>query len=83
MTAPSTPIALAAIALLYTVRLTVATIFSRSFVRDNLLPRWLWLIPLRDMLAFCTWALAFLGNRVEWRGSCFRLKPGGRIEELV
>jgi len=46
------------------------------------MPRWLWLIPLRDMLAFFTWALAFLGNRVEWRGSRFMLQPGGRIEEL-
>ena len=79
-----TPVpALAAIALLYCVRLTVATIFSRFFVRDRLLPAWLWLIPLRDMLAFFTWALSFLGNRVEWRGSRFRLRPGGKIEELA
>lgn len=81
--APGTPIALAAIVLLYSVRLTVATIFSRRFVNDGLLPNWLWLIPLRDMLAFCSWALSFLGNRVEWRGSRFVLKAGGKIEELI
>ena len=81
--APSPELGLAAAALLYTVRLGVSTIYSRCFVRDNLFPRWLWLIPLRDMLAFFTWALAFLGNRVEWRGSRFVLKPGGKIEELV
>jgi ceramide glucosyltransferase len=81
--APSPAMALAAIALLYCVHLTVATIFSRYFVRDRLLPAWLWLIPLRDMLAFFTWALSFLGNRVEWRGSRFRLRPGGKIEELA
>lgn len=75
--------ALVAIMLLYTVRLAVTTTFSRAFTRDGLLPRWLWLIPLRDMLAFCTWALAFLGNRVEWRGRRFRLKPGGTLEELI
>ncbi|MDA8428069.1 MAG: bacteriohopanetetrol glucosamine biosynthesis glycosyltransferase HpnI [Geobacteraceae bacterium] len=68
---------------LYMVRLTVSTIFSRRFVRDGLLPRWLWLLPLRDMLAFFCWALSFLGNRVEWRGSRFILKPGGKIEETV
>jgi ceramide glucosyltransferase len=73
----------AAVALLYGVRLTVSTIFSRRFVQDNLLPSWLWLLPLRDMLAFFTWALSFLGNQVEWRGSRFVLKPGGKIEELV
>jgi ceramide glucosyltransferase len=77
------PAALAAILLLYGVRLAVSTTFSRRFVRDGLLPRWLWLIPVRDMLAFCTWALSFLGNRVEWRGSRFVLRPGGKIEEIV
>ena len=81
--APTTPIALAAIGLLYAVRLSITTMYSRRFVADSLLPRWLWLIPVRDMLAFCTWALSFLGNRVEWRGSRFRLRPGGRIEEIA
>jgi ceramide glucosyltransferase len=74
---------LAAVALLYSVRLTVSTIFSRRFVKDGLLPNWLWLLPLRDMLAFFNWALSFLGNRVEWRGSRFILRPGGKIEELI
>lgn len=81
--APTTPIALAAIILLYAVRMTVTTVFSRSFARDGLMPHWLWLIPLRDMLAFCSWALSFLGNKVEWRGNRFVLRSGGKIEELV
>ena len=75
--------ALTAICLLYVVRLTVNTYFSRTLVQDNLLPRWLWLIPLRDMLSFFSWALSFLGNSVEWRGNRFRLKPGGKLEEIV
>jgi hypothetical protein len=35
------------------------------------------------MLSFFCWALSFLGNRVEWRGRRFILKPGGKIEEIV
>lgn len=81
--APEPVSALSAVALLYALRMLVCTVFSRVFVRDGLFPRWLWLLPLRDMLAFFTWALSFLGNRVEWRGSRFVLKPGGKIEELV
>ncbi len=81
--APSPAIGTATVSLLYFVRLCVCTLFSRRFVQDGLFPRWLWLLPLRDMLAFFTWALSFLGNRVEWRGSRFVLKPGGKIEELV
>jgi ceramide glucosyltransferase len=81
--APSLQTGLAAAALLYSIRLAVSTIFSRCFARDDLLPRWLWLLPLRDMLSFFCWALSFLGNRVEWRGRRFLLKPGGKIEEIV
>lgn len=81
--APSLITGLTAIVLLYAVRMTVSTTFSQRFVRDNLFPRWLWLLPLRDMLAFCTWALSFLGNQVEWRGSRFQLMRGGKIAEKI
>ncbi|MHB8057216.1 MAG: bacteriohopanetetrol glucosamine biosynthesis glycosyltransferase HpnI [Desulfuromonadaceae bacterium] len=81
--APSPAVGVTAVALLYVVRVIVCTMYSRRFVRDNLLPKWLWLLPLRDMLSFFIWALSFLGNRVEWRGSRFVLKPGGKIQELV
>jgi ceramide glucosyltransferase len=81
--APSLQVGVTAIALLYTVRLAVSTIFSRRFVRDGLFPCWLWLLPLRDMLAFGCWSLSFLGNRVEWRGTRYKLKPGGTIEEVI
>jgi ceramide glucosyltransferase len=74
---------LAAVALLYAVRLSISTIFSRRLVGDGLFPRWLWIVPLRDILIFFCWALSFVGNRVEWRGSCFRLKPDGTFEELT
>jgi ceramide glucosyltransferase len=82
LVAPSLSTGLAAVGLLYTVRLTVSMLFSRHYVRDGLLPRWLWLIPFRDMFGFSTWALSFLGNHVEWRGSSFVLKSGGKIEEI-
>lgn len=81
--APSPVVGVTAVALLYGVRLSVSLFFSRRFVRDGLFPTWLWLLPLRDMLAFFTWALSFLGNCVDWRGSRFVLKSGGEIEELV
>lgn len=81
--APTPLPGLAAGVLLYAVRFTVSSIFSRCYVNDNLLPRWLWLLPLRDMLAFFTWLLSFLGNTVQWRGSRYLLKSGGSIEELV
>jgi ceramide glucosyltransferase len=77
------PAGLAAAGLLYLVRCLVALVYSRAFLRDNIFPRWLWLLPVRDGIAFVTWGLSFLGNRVHWRGHWYRLLPGGRIAELL
>jgi len=74
--------ALSAISLLYLIRLTVSTCFSRWWVADRLLPVWGWLLPLRDLLAFGTWLLSFLGNHVTWRGQRFLVRPGGRLTPL-
>lgn len=72
----------AAAALLYLVRARVAVIYSRDFLQDRLLPRKLWLLPLRDALSFGVWALSLFGNRVLWRGHLFLLSKGGKIVEI-
>ena len=76
------PWSLAAISLLYLFRFTVATLFSRTLVRDRLLPKWSWLLPLRDLLASVTWLSAFLGNSVRWRGERFRISGDGRLDMI-
>jgi ceramide glucosyltransferase len=76
-------IGLTAALVLYTSRSLVGLAYSRSFVRDRLFPHWLWLLPFRDLLAFTTWGLSFLGNRVRWRGHLFRLLPNGKITESI
>ncbi len=43
-------------------------------LRDSLLRRRLWLVPLRDAIAFLVWAASFASNRVHWRGAEFRVK---------
>jgi len=73
----------AAAALLYLVRGAVALSYSRLFVRDRLLPRWLWLLPLRDAFSLAVWALSLFGSRVLWRGHLFRLSKGGKIVEIT
>jgi ceramide glucosyltransferase len=76
------PTGAAAAILLYLVRTLTALLFSRCFVRDQIFPRWLWLLPVRDGLAFGTWALSFMGSRVRWRGNLFHVLPGGKLEEI-
>jgi len=41
-----------------------------------------WLIPVKDLLQAAVWLLAFLGNRIEWRGQRMRLRPDGTLERL-
>jgi ceramide glucosyltransferase len=72
----------AAVGLLYLVRGAVVLVYSRVYVGDRLLPRYLWLLPFRDLLALATWVLAFAGSRVSWRGHRYRVRPGGRMEEV-
>lgn len=40
-----------------------------------------WLAPMKDLLQIIIWALAFFGNRIEWRGQRFRLRRGGKLVE--
>ena len=49
-------------------------------VRDKTARRTFWLYPLRDLLGFLFWTASFLGSRhLIWRGSRYRLEPGGRM----
>jgi ceramide glucosyltransferase len=45
-------------------------------LRDPVLRRWFWLLPLRDLLSFFVWLASFGVNRIEWRGSSFTLQKG-------
>lgn len=71
--------AFVAATLLYLLRVGVVTFTCRSFIKDGLLPRYLWLLPFRDLLSTATWALAFTGNRVNWRGEFYTLQTGGKM----
>ena len=44
--------------------------------------RYAWTIPLKDILQTAIWLLAFLGNRIEWRGVRMRLRRDGILERL-
>mgnify|MGYP003345043041 CR=1 FL=1 len=38
-----------------------------------------WLVPLRDLFGLCMWLGGFFGSSVVWRGTRYRLDPGGRL----
>lgn len=48
-------------------------------LRDPVLRRRFWLLPLRDLLSFFVWLASFGMNRIEWRGNSFTLEKGRMI----
>lgn len=57
-----------------TLRLAMAWTISVWGLKDPVVRRNLWLIPLRDALAFLVWLASFASNRVRWRGVEFTIK---------
>jgi len=68
---------IAAVCLL--IRMVLAQNLQRRLMpsRNNLVP--LWLVPVKDLLQAATWAGAFLGNTVEWRGQKMCLLRDGTL----
>jgi len=57
-------------------RTAVAVQVGVGIVHDRSVWRHLWLIPLRDLIAFWVWFASFAGHQVHWRGDIFILEDG-------
>ncbi len=51
-------------------------------LKDYTLARYFWLVPLRDLITFGIWIFSFVGDRVQWRGTDFRVLEGGKLSPL-
>jgi ceramide glucosyltransferase len=58
------------------IRLALIWNMSRMIGSDR---RALWLTPFRDLLSFGVFVTAFLGDRVEWRGTRLRVRRDGAV----
>jgi ceramide glucosyltransferase len=79
LVAPSRLIAIGCLAIPLAARLGVALSFGAYGMKDPLLARRWWLIPLRDTLEFLVWVLALLSNRVRWGDTEFYVRRGRLI----
>jgi len=57
-------------------RVAVALQVGIGVVHDRAVWRYLWLLPLRDLIAFAVWFASFADNKVHWRGDIFVLEDG-------
>jgi ceramide glucosyltransferase len=58
------------------IRLMMALVVGGGVLRDRQVTRWLWLVPLRDLIAVLVWLGSYAGHTVAWRGDYFHLKNG-------
>ena len=57
-------------------RVAVARSVGKGILHDRSAPRWLLLLPLRDVIAVIVWLISFAGHTVTWRGKPFKLRDG-------
>jgi ceramide glucosyltransferase len=57
-------------------RVAVALQVGLGVVHDRAVWRHLWLLPVRDLIAFLVWFASFADNKVRWRGDIFVLEDG-------
>ncbi len=74
--APSAAVAAGYVAAYVVLRFLMAWTVGVWGLRDLVLRRRLWLVPLRDALAFPIWLASFASNRIRWRGLEFTIEKG-------
>jgi ceramide glucosyltransferase len=77
--APSDGMAAGYLAAYFGLRFAMAWVVGVWGLRDPVLRRRFWLLPIRDLLSFWVWLASFGMNRIEWRGSAFTLDKGRMI----
>lgn len=66
----------------WVVRLCVAWYVAVRCMKDRSVGRYLWLVPIRDLLSTVLWIASFASHKVVWRGKRFRVERGGRLTDL-
>jgi ceramide glucosyltransferase len=77
--APSAFIAVFYLGAYFALRFAMAWVVGVWGLRDPVLRRRFWLLPVRDFFSFFVWLTSFGMNRIEWRGSSFTLDKGRMI----
>jgi ceramide glucosyltransferase len=71
------------VALTLLLRAWAAAEVGGRVLRDRLVWRQWWLVPLQDLLSFVFWLAGFFGNTVTWRGRKYYLFRDGRFAPVA
>jgi ceramide glucosyltransferase len=78
--APTDTIAAAYLLAYFVVRLTMTWVVGVWGIKDEVLRRRIWLVPVRDLIYFAVWVAGFLSRRVWWGGTQFEVRNGEMVE---
>ncbi len=70
------PVSLWLLAMSFFLRLALAMAVGVELLGDRETLAYLWLLPVRDVVAMGLWVAGFAGNTIVWRGERFVLKDG-------
>ena len=68
-----------ALVITWTIRLVTAWVVGVKVLQDSQAKKFLWAVPIRDLISFGIWCYSFFGNQVEWRGKRFKLTKDGKL----
>ena len=60
-------------------RALLAWACAGPLLRDPMVRKFVWLLPVQDMMSFGVWLWAFFGREITWRGARFRVHKGGTL----
>lgn len=69
--------------LIWSMRLIMAWVVGVRSLKDPVARKFLWLVPLRDLVSFALWFYSFVGDTFEWRGRRLRLTRCGKLVPLT
>lgn len=67
----------------WSIRLIMAWVIGVKGLKDTVAKKFLWLVPLRDLLSFALWCYCFVGNTIRWRGQQMKLTKVGKLVPIV
>ncbi len=77
--AGGTALAWAVLGMTWISRLAMAHLVGSRYLRDLAAKRYLWLVPVQDLLSFSVWCGCFFGSRIAWRDERFTLTKTGKL----
>jgi ceramide glucosyltransferase len=77
-----TMVSLSLLAVALALRFSLVLLFSWMAAYPKRWLRWLWLLPAKDVLSFGIWLCCFLGSRIFWRGTHYKLLRGGLMKKI-